>query len=107
MRAARALLRWSVEDLAKSANVSVMTIRRAEGNDGPVKMLPNNLGAIRAALEFAGVIFVDENVWGSLGGTMRTISPSRSSYRPSSRNPACPKAWYASRDQITRPVARS
>ena len=61
MRAARALLRWSVEELAKSANVSVMTIRRAEGNDGPVKMLPNNLAAIRAALEDAGVIFVEEN----------------------------------------------
>lgn len=61
MRAARALLRWSVEELAKSANVSVMTIRRAEGNDGPVRMLPNNLAAIRAALESAGVVFSDQD----------------------------------------------
>jgi transcriptional regulator with XRE-family HTH domain len=61
MRAARALVRWTVEDLAREANVGVMTVRRAEANDGPVKMLPNNLAAIRAALEAAGVIFVEEN----------------------------------------------
>ncbi len=61
IRAARALVRWTVEDLAKGAKVGVMTVRRAEANDGPVKMLPNNLSAIRAALEAAGVIFQDEN----------------------------------------------
>jgi transcriptional regulator with XRE-family HTH domain len=64
MRAARALLRWSVEDLAKNGNVSVMTVRRAEANDGPVKMLPNNLAAICAALESAGVEFTNGNAPG-------------------------------------------
>jgi hypothetical protein len=61
MRAARALIRWTVEDLAKAAKVGVMTVRRAEASDGPPSMMANNLAAIRAALEAAGVIFVEEN----------------------------------------------
>ncbi|WP_342588496.1 transcriptional regulator [Pleomorphomonas carboxyditropha] len=61
LRAGRALIRWSANDLAKAANVGVATIRRAEATDGAVTMVPNNLVAIRAALEAAGVIFVDAN----------------------------------------------
>nr|WP_036288903.1 transcriptional regulator [Methylocystis sp. ATCC 49242] len=61
MRAARALVRWTVDDLAKAANVGVMTVRRAEANDGPPSMMANNLAAIRAALEAAGVEFIAEN----------------------------------------------
>ncbi|WP_442756608.1 transcriptional regulator [Methylocystis sp. JAN1] len=61
MRAARALIRWTVEDLAKTANVGVMTVRRAEANDGAPSMMANNLAAIRAALESAGVEFIPEN----------------------------------------------
>jgi hypothetical protein len=72
MRAARALIRWTVEDLAKGANVSVMTVRRAEANDGQVKMLANNLAAIRAALESAGVEFIDEN-GGGPGVRLRNV----------------------------------
>jgi transcriptional regulator with XRE-family HTH domain len=55
MRAARALVRWTVEDLAKAAKVGVMTVRRAESSDGPPSLLANNLAAIRAAFEGAGV----------------------------------------------------
>jgi hypothetical protein len=36
-----------------------MTVRRAEAVDGPTSMLPNNLAAIRAALESAGVEFTN------------------------------------------------
>lgn len=61
LRAGRALIRWSADDLAKAANVGVATIRRAEATDGVVTMVPNNLAAIRSALEAAGVIFVDAN----------------------------------------------
>lgn len=61
IRAARALVRWTVEDLAKSAKVGVMTVRRAEASDGPPSMLLNNMAAIRAALEAAGVEFIAEN----------------------------------------------
>jgi hypothetical protein len=61
IRAGRALVRWTLDDLAKAAKVGLQTVRRAEASDGEVKMLANNEAAIRAALESAGVEFIDEN----------------------------------------------
>ena len=61
IRAARALVRWRAEDLARASAVGVATIRRAELVDGRTSMtLPNDM-AVRRALEFAGVEFIDEN----------------------------------------------
>ena len=58
-RAGRALLNWSQPELATSSGVSVSTIRDFEtGKRSPIA---NNIAAIRAALEAAGVIFVPEN----------------------------------------------
>lgn len=59
--AALALLRLSQAELAKAANVSVPTIGRMVASEGPAVGMANNVAAIRAALEAAGVIFVDEN----------------------------------------------
>jgi transcriptional regulator with XRE-family HTH domain len=75
MRAARALIRWTVEDLAKAANVGVMTVRRGEAADGTPTMLANNLAAIRAALEAAGVEFIPPN--GSGAGVRLRKEPSK------------------------------
>lgn len=61
IRAGRALVRWTLDDLAKAAKIGLQTVRRAEASDGEVKMLANNEAAIRAALESAGVEFIDEN----------------------------------------------
>lgn len=61
MRAARGLLRWSADDLAKASKVSIATIRRAEATDDAPKTTDANLAAIRIALENAGVIFIDQN----------------------------------------------
>jgi transcriptional regulator with XRE-family HTH domain len=61
IRAARALLRWSAEDLARESAVSVATIRRAELTDKETLMNAANDLAIRHALEAAGVEFIDEN----------------------------------------------
>lgn len=61
IRAGRALVRWTLDDLAKAAKVGLQTVRRAEASDGKVKMLANNEAAIRAALESAGVEFLEEN----------------------------------------------
>jgi hypothetical protein len=61
MRAARALVRWTADDLAQKANVGVTTVRRAEANDGPSVMLANNLAAVKGALEAAGVEFIEED----------------------------------------------
>jgi ribosome-binding protein aMBF1 (putative translation factor) len=59
--AARALVRWSAEDLARRSSVSLRIIRRAELADHrPSLTIPNDL-AIRRALELASVEFIDEN----------------------------------------------
>ncbi len=55
IRAARALLRWTAEDLAKRSKLGVATIRRAEVVDGPVKMTIVNAEAVARALEAAGI----------------------------------------------------
>ena len=61
MRAARALVRWSAEDLARYSALGVTTIRRAELTDGETSMTAANDLAVRRALEAAGVEFIDEN----------------------------------------------
>ncbi len=61
IRAARALIRWTADDLAKASGVGVATIRRAELIDGIVNMTAPNVAAVQRALEEAGVIFVPEN----------------------------------------------
>lgn len=58
-RAARALLDWSQAKLAAASNLGVSTIRDFEkGRRVPA---PNNLAAMRRALEAAGVEFIAEN----------------------------------------------
>jgi hypothetical protein len=60
LRAARALIRWSVEDAANAAKVDWQTIRRAEAADGRINSLSNNLAAIRGAFEANGVRFSED-----------------------------------------------
>ena len=61
IRAARALLRWSADDLARESAVGVTTIRRAELTEHDTSMTMANNLAIKRALEAAGVEFIDEN----------------------------------------------
>ena len=61
IRAARALLRWSAEDLARQSALSVATIRRAELTETNTSMTMANDLAVRRALEAAEVEFIDEN----------------------------------------------
>ena len=61
IRAARALIRWSAEDLARSSSVGLTTIRRAELTIEETSLTAANNWAIRSALESAGVEFIDEN----------------------------------------------
>ena len=61
IRAARALIRWSAEDLARESAIGVTTIRRAELADGKTSMTVANDLAIRRVLEAAGVEFIAEN----------------------------------------------
>lgn len=60
VRAARSLLAWSQQDLATRAQVATSTLADFErGSRTPV---PNNLLAIRSALEQAGVVFIEGGV---------------------------------------------
>jgi ribosome-binding protein aMBF1 (putative translation factor) len=61
IRAARALLRWSADELARETTVGVTTIRRAELSECETSMTTANDLAVRRALESAGVEFIDEN----------------------------------------------
>jgi len=70
IRAARALLRWSAEDLARQSSIGVTTIRRAELTEDQTSMTTANDLAVRHALEGAGVEFIDEN-GGGVGVRMR------------------------------------
>ena len=61
IRAARALVRWRAQDLARESSVGVATIRRAELTDSETSMTAANDLAVRRALEAAGIEFIDEN----------------------------------------------
>jgi transcriptional regulator with XRE-family HTH domain len=65
LRAARALLRWSAEDLANRAKLGVATVRRAEAGEGLISVTPANAATLRATLEGAGVEFIPENGGGA------------------------------------------
>jgi transcriptional regulator with XRE-family HTH domain len=61
-RMARAALGWSTQELAHEAGVGVNTVNRFE-NGQDARM--SSVAAIRATLEAAGVIFVEENGQGA------------------------------------------
>jgi len=59
VRAAKALLRWSGEELSKKSGVSLSSIRRVEAAEGvPETQNLKTLLAIKNALELGGVEFI-------------------------------------------------
>ena len=58
IRAARALLRWTAQNLADASGIGVATIRRMELMDGVPSGQVRTIEALRMALEGAGVEFV-------------------------------------------------
>jgi hypothetical protein len=71
IRAARALLRWRAQDLARESAVGVATIRRAELTEDETSMTAPNDLSVRRALEAAGVDFIEENGSGGPGVRLR------------------------------------
>jgi len=67
IRAARALLGWNQDDLAKASKVSIATIRRIESQEGPVMGYVSTLMSIQSALEKAGIRFLDNDAGGGIG----------------------------------------
>lgn len=59
LRAARALINWSRDELAEAARTTVRTLARIEA--GETSPRASTMEAIRAALEAERVIFIDEN----------------------------------------------
>ncbi len=64
VRMARAAVGWGVRELAEKANINPNTVSRIE-NGGDA--LASTLDRIQAALEDAGVIFIDRNEDGGPG----------------------------------------
>lgn len=60
IRAGRALLRWTAQDLAEHSKVGVSTIRRIELTNGIPASNANTLLAIKRALESGGVELVGD-----------------------------------------------
>ena len=58
-RAARGLISWSQQDLAREARVGIVTVHQLEA--GASEPRRATLEVIRRAFEFAGVEFIDEN----------------------------------------------
>jgi transcriptional regulator with XRE-family HTH domain len=65
IKAARALLGWSQEQLAAAANVSIPTIKRLEAQDGRLGGRTDTGNKLKTAIENAGVEFIDENDGGA------------------------------------------
>ncbi|MEA3533253.1 helix-turn-helix transcriptional regulator [Rhizobium sp. CC-YZS058] len=64
MKAARALVGMTQEDLAKATGLSAQTIKRME-SIGTERSAAGNVDAIKRALEAAGVVFIPENGGGA------------------------------------------
>lgn len=73
IKAARALLGWSQEDLAEAAEVSIPTIKRLEASDGPLGGRAETTTKIVSALSSAGIQFIEEN-GGGVGVRLRKSS---------------------------------
>ncbi len=58
IRAARALLAWRQEDLAKAAKIGLATIARIEQGEGTVQGNFSTIMKIQQALEREGVSFI-------------------------------------------------
>jgi transcriptional regulator with XRE-family HTH domain len=76
IRAARALLGWRQEDLAKAAKVGLATIARIEQGEGMVQGNFSTITKIQQALEREGIKFIAESE-GGVGVQLRK-TPQRS-----------------------------
>jgi transcriptional regulator with XRE-family HTH domain len=64
IKAARALLGWSQDDLATRTDLKVPTIKRMESGEGPVKGVAANIWNIQKVLEDGGIRFISEKEGG-------------------------------------------
>jgi DNA-binding XRE family transcriptional regulator len=67
IRAARSLLGWRQEDLAKASGVGTATIQRIEKSEQPVTGYVSTLVRIQTAFEEAGIVFINADEMGGFG----------------------------------------
>lgn len=61
LAAARTLVGKTQSEIAQTSGISIPTLKRMEASDGLVAGIPNNIKAVMAALEAAGVTFIASN----------------------------------------------
>ena len=76
VKAARVLLGWTQADLADRSGISEPTVARLESLDGRLGGRAGTADKIRAALETAGIEFIDEN-GGGPGVRLRKRQPKK------------------------------
>ena len=79
-RAARGLLKWNQDDLAREAAVSVVTVRNFENEKSSPQRATINV--MRTALEAAGVEFIPENGGGAGVRLRKRVGPTNEGLRP-------------------------
>jgi transcriptional regulator with XRE-family HTH domain len=58
IRAARAALRWTIDELAEKSGLGVRTIKRFEASDGIPASRTTTLAELKKTLESAGIEFI-------------------------------------------------
>jgi transcriptional regulator with XRE-family HTH domain len=71
IRAARALLGWKQEELARKAGIGLATIQRLERGRGPLMAHVSTALKIEEAFNRAGVILIANDIEGGLGVRFR------------------------------------
>lgn len=82
IRAARALLGWRQNDLARAAKVGIATIRRIEVLSGEVSGYASTQLRIQQAFERAGIRFIEADTSEGIGVRLRSVQPKRRKRSP-------------------------
>jgi transcriptional regulator with XRE-family HTH domain len=82
IKAARALLGWRQDDLARAARVGIATVRRIEGQDGLAMGNVSTLFRIEQAFERAGIRIIDADAEGGIGVRLELAKTKKKGQRP-------------------------
>jgi len=93
LRAARALLGWSRDELAAACGLSAIAIKAFESGDSDPRV--STLLAFRAALSRAGVMFIDQTDWHGPG--VAFAKNSEAGPRRQTTTPASPRKTISRR----------
>jgi transcriptional regulator with XRE-family HTH domain len=71
LRAARALLSWHQDELAKKAKIGLATLQRLERGRGVLAAHVSTVVKLQTTLEKAGIRFFDQDDHGGIGVRLR------------------------------------